>query len=312
MGEPSRRLILACDESGAKGYADNNERRPGEVGVFAGVMVAQEQLARATSMLERAVEPFRSNSGKLHITDLASGTQNSLRTAIFQAIREADLPCFWYAIHVAGFHAHYRKFEQILARADEAVAAIDPAPRIKTGSRRDKPELLHNALFQGLYMHLVAFIEERNPGPASIEVRTDQVDAPIAKLFGEEAKRLLDYEPHRTTVKGFDIQEEKVVEAQIEHRTDFPDALKAATTIDCLTVMPTGDDDPLVIAADVLANSLCHLFHHREAGELYADLNRPEAILAHPLAHNLCTFWNWGGPDLIGDRLYRHPQAPRF
>ena len=68
-----------------------------------------------------------------------------------------------------------------------------------------------------------------------------------------------------------------------------------------------GDNDPLTIAADVLVNSLCHLFHNREPTDLYGDLNRPAAIAAHPLHQNLDSFWNWGGPDLVGDRLYRHP-----
>lgn len=308
--EPSRQIILACDESGAKGYADQDERRPGEVGVFAGLMVPERQLARVTAMLEGAVERFRTGDGKLHVTDLAPDAQHELRTAIFTAIRAADLPCFWYAIHVAGFHRHHLQFQQIITKARQAAAAMTPKPRIRTGSPRDKPDLLHNALFQGLYMHLVAFIEERDPGPASIEVRTDRVDGPIAKSFAEEARKLLDYGPRRNSLKGFDTHEQRVVEVQVEHRTDLPSALKAATTVERLTIVPTGDDDPLVIAADVLANSLCHLFHHRGPAELYTDLNRPEAILGHPLAHNLCTFWDWGGPDLVGDRLYRHPQAP--
>jgi hypothetical protein len=40
-GEPITHVILACDESGAKGYADGDEQSPGEVGVFAGIMVPE-------------------------------------------------------------------------------------------------------------------------------------------------------------------------------------------------------------------------------------------------------------------------------
>jgi hypothetical protein len=310
VGASIKRVILACDESGAKGYADQNERHPGEVGVFAGLLIPEEDLARTTATLNAAVNPFRGTDGKLHITDLAPQQQAALRTAIFDAVRETNLPCFWYAIHAAGFHQHYRKMQQMLADSRSAVAALNPTPRVKTGSARDAPDLLHNALFQGLYMHLVAFIEERTPGPIRIEVRTDRVDAPIARLFNEKAARLLDDSPRRTSVKGFDVQDQRLVEAHIEMTTDYPDALKVATKVETLAVVPTGDDDPLVIAADVLANSLCHLFHQRGPRELYTDLNRPDAILAHPLAHHLCAFHNWGGADLVGDRLYRHPLAP--
>jgi hypothetical protein len=36
------RMVLACDESGAKGYADRDEAFPGEVGVFAGILMPEE------------------------------------------------------------------------------------------------------------------------------------------------------------------------------------------------------------------------------------------------------------------------------
>jgi hypothetical protein len=32
-------IVFACDESGAKSYADRDEQLLGEVGVFAGIMV---------------------------------------------------------------------------------------------------------------------------------------------------------------------------------------------------------------------------------------------------------------------------------
>jgi hypothetical protein len=35
---------MACDESGAKGYANQNEAYDGEVGVFAGIMVSDSHL----------------------------------------------------------------------------------------------------------------------------------------------------------------------------------------------------------------------------------------------------------------------------
>jgi hypothetical protein len=38
-------IVFACDESGAKGYADRDEWLPGEVGVFAGIMVPGKLLA---------------------------------------------------------------------------------------------------------------------------------------------------------------------------------------------------------------------------------------------------------------------------
>jgi hypothetical protein len=37
-------IYLICDESGAKGYADTHEKQLGEVGVFAGFLLAESSL----------------------------------------------------------------------------------------------------------------------------------------------------------------------------------------------------------------------------------------------------------------------------
>jgi len=306
----TQRVILACDESGAKGYADQDEQRPGEVGVFAGLMVPEELLTDASRRLEDAVSTHRAADGKLHITDLDAAAQTELRTRIFDVIRELQLPCFWYAIHVAGFRDHHLRLEEIHAQTRHEIATRNPNPRVKRGSARNEPELLHNALFQGLYSNIVAFIEERRPGQVEIEVRTDRIDAPIAELFRKESAELLDDSPRTSTVSGYDTVDKKVVRGSITTSMTYPASMKIETEVTALTITPTGDDDPLVVAADVIANSLSHLFHQRSSADLYSDLNRPEAVRDHPLADALDSYRNWGGPDLMGDRLYRHPKAP--
>lgn len=305
------KIILACDESGAKGYADQDEQSPGQVGVFAGVFVPEEVLAAAEQRLEAAIAPYRGNNGKLHITDLPPGQQGGLRADLFAAILKLNLPCFWYAIHVAGFHDFHRATQQILSDARDDVAASNPNPRVRVGSPREKPESLHATLFAGLYSHIVAFIEERRPGPVEIVVRTDNVDGPIAKLFRQKAEDLLNTGPRTSTATGFDTVTKTVVSAEIRFDAEIPPSLQVTTTVDSLIITPVGDEDPIVVAADVLANSLCHLFHNRSLEDLYGDLNRPSAVESHPLLHVLATFKNWGGTD-ISDRMYRHPAAPPF
>ncbi|GHC97311.1 hypothetical protein [Novosphingobium pokkalii] len=305
------KIILACDESGAKGYADQDEQFPGQVGVFAGLFVPEEMLSVAEPRLEAAIAPYRGGDGKLHITDLQPSQQAGLRADLFAVILDLKLPCFWYAIHVAGFQGWHQTVEQLHANARTDTAASNPNPRIKVGSPREKPESLHAILFTGLYAHIVAYIEERNPGPVDIVVRTDNVDAPIAKLFRQKAADLLDMDPRTSSATGFDTVTKTVVSAQMRFEAQIPPELRVATTVDSLAITPVGDEDPTVVAADVLANSLCHLFHNRPAERLYADLNRPSAVEDHPLLDVLATFRNWGGPD-ISDRMYRHPAAPPF
>ncbi|USU08679.1 hypothetical protein NF700_16700 [Sphingomonadaceae bacterium OTU29MARTA1] len=300
------KFILACDESGAKGYADQDEQFPGQVGVYAGLLVPEEVLAQTEAVLEAAIAPHRGDNGKLHVTDLEKAAQADLRQRLFEGIQALHLPCFWYAIHVAGYGGHHAMFEGMIADAVKDAAALGGA--IQGPMPRAAPGSLHVELFRGLYSHIVAFIEERAPGDVTIEVRTDRVDTPIAKSFREEAERLFDTAPRTSTVSGYDRVEKTVVKRQVTFETHWPEALRIATKVTSLDLRTVNDADPMGVAADVLANSLHHHFRQRGPSEIYEDLNRPGAVQGHPLARSLDTFRNWGGSD-ISDRLFRHPKA---
>ena len=300
------KFILACDESGAKGYADQDEQFPGQIGVFAGLLVPEGILAEGEAALEAVIAPHRCGDGKLHITDLEVPAQADLRQRLFEVIRALHLPCFWYAIHVAGYYAHHTMLAGMIADAVKEAAAL--AGTVQGPTPRAAPGSLHVELFRGLYSHIVAFIEERAPGDVAIEVRTDRVDTPIAKSFREEADRLLNRAPRTSTVSGYDRVEKKVVKRQLTFETLWPETLSITTKVTSLDLRTVSDADPFVVAADVLANSLHHHFRQRGANEMYEDLNRPIAVHGHPLARSLDTFWHWGGPD-ISDRLFRHPKA---
>ena len=75
-----RHVVLACDESGAKGYADQDESFPGEVGAFAGILIPQqEREEKARPVFQALCDHYRPASGKLHIADLAPEQQEALR-----------------------------------------------------------------------------------------------------------------------------------------------------------------------------------------------------------------------------------------
>lgn len=300
------KFIMACDESGAKGYADQDEQYAGQVGVFAGILVPEVILAQTERDIEAVIAPHRSINGKLHITDLEGPAQPILRANVFDAIRALRLPCFWYAIHVAGFHCHYVTMTRLL----EGTGSQTPTQGsgVKSGSPRNQPDSLHVELFRALYGHMIAFIEERSPGDVVIEARTDRVDTPIAKSFRREADRLLETS-RKSIVTGYDRENQQVVKRELRFGTHFPPELQIATKVKSLDLKIVSDSDPIVMAADILANSLYHHFRSRSGGQLYADLNRPDAVAEHPLAANLDAFRNWGRPDLVGDRMFRHPRA---
>lgn len=311
MANPTK-VILACDESGAKGYADQDETYPGEVGVFAGILVPDECLNAASPKFQEIYDRYKPASGKLHIADLANHLKEALRQDVYEAIREFTLPCFWYAIHVAGLHKWYRSKEVIAQDAKDRLqeAKGGSEPRVKRGSPRTDPVSMHVELFTGLYGHLIAFLEERQRKEIDIEIRTDQIDNPIISEFEAVAKELLTEDPVVEKVKGFNTVTRRVVEGAIKVELKFPPEMHIEAVVRSLSINPVREEDGLVLAADVLANSLHHLFKNRKDEERYNALNTPEAVAAHPLAKHLDAFIHWGAGDLVGNRLYRHPKAP--
>jgi hypothetical protein len=118
---------------------------------------------------------------------------------------ELQLPCFFEATHVAGFHAYFRRVEAMINRAK--AQRRSPA---KLSGNNPQPDSLHEALFFGLYSKLLAFCMERGKTLLHVEVRTDQVDAPIFKNFQKSAKSLLEYGAKIQKVTGFDPDTKKV------------------------------------------------------------------------------------------------------
>ena len=154
---------------------------------------------------------------------------------------------------------------------------------------------MHVALFSGLYSHIVAFLRERGRQGVNIEIRTDQVDAPLVKGFTEVAKELLDNDPRIANATGFDTVEKKVVTGSVTTTVKMPTELDFSPQVSKLSIVTMPDSDGLVLAADVLANSLNYLFKSRGADALYGPLNCMDAIAGHPLAEHLDAFFDWGG-----------------
>ncbi|RON25643.1 hypothetical protein [Pseudomonas lini] len=307
----SERVFFYCDESGAKGYADQQEAFPGETGVFAGILVPEQLHADLSEKFDAIALQFKPAQGKLHIADLPQEQKGALRQALFDEIKAEGLPCFWYAIHVAGLNDYYTQQNELLRNSRAAVEARRTSPaRVKTGSVREEPPSMHVQLFAGLYAHIVAFLLERGLSNVDLEIRTDQVDSPLAKQFEEVAAELLETDPQVTKTTGYDTLAKKVVHGQMTISVQYPAEMEIPPVIRSLSIKTIDDSDGLVLAADVLANSLNYHFKSRTGNELYSPLNEPEAVSRHPLFEYLDAFNNWGAGDIIGDRLYRHPKAP--
>jgi hypothetical protein len=66
-------VVFACDESGAKGYADQDERFPRELGVFfAGILMPEDPVNEKMPPFLGLVTICTPATGKLHIADLSA------------------------------------------------------------------------------------------------------------------------------------------------------------------------------------------------------------------------------------------------
>ena len=94
-------VILACDESGAKGYADQGEQYPGQVGVFAGIMVPVEVFSLVKADFDAFIHQYIPARGKLHISDLSANQKQTLRDGCFNLIRKHKLnPILNYCLKI--------------------------------------------------------------------------------------------------------------------------------------------------------------------------------------------------------------------
>lgn len=291
--------MLACDESGSKGYADLTESSPGEFGIFAGLLVPSELLPKAEAKFDEIASRYKPATGKLHITDLQPAQMAAVRQEIINAILELQIPCLFDAVYVAGFHEVHRLGESLVERAKERRTS-----KIRMSANKAKPASLHQALFEGLYGKTLAFCIVRNVQQLRLEVRTDQVDKPIFESFEECSKTLFELGATVERVTGFDPENGEVVSGEIRVTHDLDPLPITLTELSFTMVTSTNG---LILAADVLANSLHHHIRTKYVADTYGPLNIPDAVAGHHLFKALDHTNGWGSDD-VSDTLYVHPR----
>jgi hypothetical protein len=293
-------LVVVCDESGAKGYAKQSETTEGETGVFAGFVVFRPDLPALEHDLRSAANLLPQRSGKLHITDLPEGVRDPLRHDIFATLLRHKVFCFYEAIHVQGFHEDYRRSMALVAPANSTRTS-----KIKMSNPLARAESLHVTLFFGFFTKVVSFCLKSGLSEVKIDVRTDRVDAPILKDFEKRARQFLSNEGLKVKFTKWNPDSGTAVSRSIIIAPLTP-ALPLSAEISF--VPPAPADAELILAADVLANSLNDLFQNRNSEQKFLPLNSLEAISSHPLFQCLDSYRP--GFD-FSDFRYSHPKRPR-
>lgn len=174
-------------------------------------------------------------------------------------------------------------------------------------ARPPAPERLHSALFQGLYGQAVAYCAEQQMLRLDLEVRTDRVDLTIIREFEGEMAELLSEQARIEKVTLWDPQKrESAVASVISRITGEPILPVTVKNLDLRTVE---DKDGIVVAADVLANSLNHHLGSRSRAqhEMYSPLMSIAAVSGHPLQDHFVALPRTNFS--LSDTLYAHPSA---
>jgi len=299
-GKNMASITFVIDESGAKGYSDNREQHEGELGVLAGILLPEEQVPTVESDLESIAGNYLSD-GKLHITDLESKDQESLRGEIFDYLLSIRAPWTYEAIYVEGLHDHSQLVASMVNQAKE-----NRRSKIKI-SGNEKYDLLHTEMFVGAFGKGVAFCMDHVGHQFHLNVITDNVDKPILKEFHESAEHLLNIGKMSVRkVTGFDPESKKVVTGSIS--SEITQGFDALGDFLGVSFEISISESALTLAADVLTNSVHHHLASLQKYDLGCALNTQEAIEGHRLAPIV---YGVSGGELdapqLADTIFRHP-----
>ncbi|MCR3946178.1 MULTISPECIES: hypothetical protein [Aeromonas] len=254
-------MILVLDESGAKGYATNDEKYDGEVGVMAGYVYTEEEILDIKRMFSQFITPFYNTiNGKFHITDLEITDQETLRNNIFFAFKRTKLQWFYQAIYSKGFH----QSEFMAGR----------------GGLQDNKKSLHEELFEKMLITSLCMVHSLGKHNLKLVVKTDNVDSGTLKKFNKTAE----------FIRHIFLQNEREIFRYVRNGDKYEKEIAylsvkcdSAPKFDELIIEVECDSSPLTVAADILANSVHYHLRERQKINLGTSLNNKTAIDKHPL-----------------------------
>ncbi len=254
-------MVLVVDESGAKGYATNDEKYDGEIGVMAGYLYTEREVVDIERMFSQFTLPFSKRiDGKFHVTELEESDQKQLRDDIFFAIRKTKLQWFYKSIYSKGFHQSEFKEGR--------------------GGLRDKKKSLHVELFEKMLIMSLCMAHSIGKNNLKLIVKTDNVDSGMLKKF----KSIAEY------VRHIFLQEESEIFRYIKNGDKYQKEIAylsiksdSIPKFESIVIDVQCDSSPLTVAADILANSVHYYLRKKQKESLGVSLNNKKTLEAHPL-----------------------------
>lgn len=300
------RYILAIDEFGFLGYADHDERFPGEFGLAAGVLYSpssEELIERSTTKAGFQPRP----GGKLHITDLDREQQERLRDHVSDLVESEDLVLFYSAVSAAGYHGEHRRRQELSDRADKARRS----PVKLSGTKNFSADRLLEEVYRNVILDAIAWCNDRHGGDYHLTVRSDRTEA--ALLADLESAIITLLKPAHREVKhqsGFDPRTRAVVTGTVAHGWKLPAAFEITCRSDHLTIDTTPLPTATALLPDTVASWIAYHLKTRVETDPNAPLNDPTALPDFPLKSRIYRFTQNVSPH-IADTLLSRTAAKR-
>lgn len=255
--KPAVRLIAYVDEAGCFGLVrDIDPSRDELIGILAAIIFTPEKHREATEALAPYFLAFKEAAppgAKLHITD-AFAPGNEDWAAVATEVRDAYLSTLARLrcpiTYAARRHGIARFLRDYLDESIEAYPA-PPSPIRIVGGERPNPERIEDTIMKYLALRLDAYAEDCDPRP--IDLVFDATDSGVMRRYKAAIERTKSISGTTTVTHGWNQDARKQVTATM--RTSVSSAFPVDVQF-LGELHVSSKDDPIVLAADIVANSI--------------------------------------------------------
>ena len=220
----------------------------------------------------------------------------------FKIIGQSNLPCIYEAIHVKGFKAAHDSAQEIKNGIKESIRS-----RIKI-SGNVKKNSLHEILFQGLFAKTIAFCIDTFSNAYKLIVLVDRIDRSVFKSIKGSANKLTDFSPSETRITRRDTCSQQLVKGSIKLTMNIPESYGMSDIENAVFEVNMDErNSPLMLGADILANSIDHVFKTRAQEDVGKPLHDRSSIQGHPLCRQFYGLIDDKDQAWISDIIYMHP-----
>lgn len=268
-------VLAFIDESGARGYSRNLEAdRDPEIGLMCALLIPAGHVENYRNAFLPGYKRFLDampDNAKLHITD-AFTLGNECWATIARSVRSE----FHRLIHCLQIYVVYDARRLAVEREshERQKTLVSQAKKLRRSPIRisDRPSQskVEDELVLGLALKLNAFCQDF--GYQKVDLWFDEIDNRVAQRYSKLVAEISNISDSRYVVKGWNPETKSKVQGEISFR------IHASIPLDALflgELHVVGKKDPLILAADIVTNSL---YDHLLSLSSGACLNRPSSI----------------------------------